>query len=154
MNVQTLAAEAYGAMERRQRGDETITTLKDDAPEWVRDLVYAAHDGSLPNDWRYAAIRSALEAIADCENGADLDDRRHEWADAEVDTYTGARLKWLASDLNRADYCDQAAEELGCTGEGIVAMIGAGQYIEACEVWDRVTEALRERAEELEDEPK
>lgn len=41
--LQTLAGEAYDAFEQVKRGDDTITTLRDDAPGWVSDAVYSAH---------------------------------------------------------------------------------------------------------------
>jgi hypothetical protein len=151
-NIHQLAGIAYNAFERIERGEDYITTLKDDAPEWVRDLVRAAHGDMLPDDWRYDAIRSALWVHIHNDESHDLDEMGTEWADGYGDVYTGARLKWLASNLNRPAYCDEAREEGLSAGEDIVELIGAGQYMEAREVWGLVVTALEERAEELEDE--
>lgn len=152
------AAEHFGTSRcrqgnRRARGndEEAITVLKDGAPEWVRDLVREAHDEMLPDDWRYASIRSALEAIADGE-GYDPDEIAGEWADSNVDVYTGSRLEWLASNLNRPAYCDEGADELGGEGLDTVERIGLGQHIESREIFASIVQSLEDRLEVIEDE--
>jgi hypothetical protein len=157
--LERLAAEAYSYFEsfkRETSPDSPQWRLKKERPEWVYDLVYAAHgDGDfMPDDWRYDCIHSALEYLADEDN--DPDDA-HEFADGQVDVYTGARLHWLASNLQRPGYVDEAVGEFGATdsdsGEFDVAhAIGLGQYQEASEVFGLVVEALREREAELVDE--
>ena len=148
-----LAGQAYDAFERRTRDDDTgYTTLRDDAPEWVQELVREAHGDFLPDDWRYASIRSALSEIHDNGySGADeAREMAHEWADGNVDAYTGHRLAWLASNLNRAGYCDDAADDLGFDpSQGIIQLIGLGQYRESEEIWAAVVDALEEHAAEL-----
>lgn len=146
--IATLASEAYDAMETRTRDDGTnYVTTKDDAPQWVQDLAHDAHGTMLPDDWRYDAIHSVLSALS-C--GADEDDPG-EIADTLVDTYTGDRLRWLASHMDRVAYCDDAAEEFGAPDCGIVERIGWGQYMEASEIVGSVVESLRARLEEVED---
>ena len=158
--VQALAGEAYSWFEtaRRATGDtetgpreegERYTRCKDGAPEWVTELVHDAHGDFLPDDWRYDAICSALEFISETD---DPEDGASEWADSNVDVYTGARLAWLASNLNRAGYCVDAAGEYGSSATDIVAMIGQGQYAESREVFYAVLSALEERAEATEAE--
>lgn len=149
-----LAGEAYGMFERRTREDgDAYYTLRDGAPEWLHDLVHEAHGDMLPDDWRYDAIHSALGAIHDsgADTPDDCDDLEHEFADGEVDAYNGARVAWLGSHLQRGGYCDEAQEELGASG-GVYDLIGAGQYMEAREVFASVLDSLRERFEELEAE--
>jgi hypothetical protein len=152
-SIAQLAQEAYDyfVTDTRPRSDETFTKTRDDAPEWVTDLVRSAHGDFLPDDWRYESIRSALGFIADNEvDGDELDDLASEWSDQNVDTYTGQRLAWLSSNLNRAGYCDDAAAEFGFdSSEGIAQWIGMGQYMESGEVWASVVNTLRERLEEL-----
>lgn len=142
-NVQELAEQLFKNLERRQRpnSDETFVTIREDAPEWVQPVVFAAHGDFLPDDWRNEAIRSAAAALAD---GADPDDGG-EWADSQVDTYNAARYAWLASNINRAGYCDEA-QEAGIASESasVAELIGAGQYMEASEVWSLLVQALRE----------
>ena len=153
-SVQTLASEAAACFETATRGDtgrdeDRYTRVRDGAPEWVTELVYAAHGDFFPDDWRYDAIRSALSAIHDDDLS---EDDAGEWADTNVDAYTGARLAWLASNLNRAFYCDDAVEELGSPETGIIDRIGLGQYAESEEVFQLVYRALEERAEATEAE--
>lgn len=149
-SIHELAGQAYGAFTTTQRGDDTIVVLKDDRPQWVYDLVQAAHgEFFLPDDWRYASIRNALSAIHD-DAPDDLDDYAGEWADGNVDTYTMARLQWLASNLQRTFYCDDAAGAFDPSEDGIVGLIGMGQYMESSEIYASVVQSLRDHADELE----
>src|SRR6266516_1712460 len=109
--LESLAREAAGWFETAERPDgESFTRTKDGTPEWVTDLVREAHgDDFLPDDWRYATISDALNFLAD---DGDPDDAG-EFADQAVDVYTGARFAWLASNLNRAGYVDEAVAEFG-----------------------------------------
>ena len=145
----TVAGEAYDMFETRERRDsgESYTTLKDEAPEWLRDLVHEAHGDMLPDDWRYETVQDALGWIHD--NDADEDADAHEFADQAVDTYTGSRLAWLSSHLNRPNYVDEAVSEFGAaTDFSVVDAIGQGQYMEALEVFGSVVDSLRERVED------
>lgn len=154
MTVPTLAAlagEAFDCFEIATRDDgESYVRRCDDAPEWVGDLVRAAHD-FLPDDWRYASIWAALGAIEDAGAESELAcaHLRHEWADDNVDTYSSDRVAWLASNLNRADYVDAAVENFGQTDAGIFDMIGQGQYAESEEIFDSVVESLIARRDEI-----
>lgn len=156
--VQKVAEEAAEWFERALRdendSESAYVRTKDGAPEWVTDMVYDAHGELLPDDWRYECIRAAVVEIG--ETG---DDDAHSFADSYVDIYTRDRLRWLASSLSRVGYCDTASDELGVDPrEGIVSLIGAGQYLEASEVYGAVWAALeneadaREETNESEDE--
>lgn len=147
--IETYASEAYAAFTVGTRPDgETYVRLVDDAPEWVRALVYRAHGDMLPDDWRYAAIQDALEALAD---GADPDDAA-EYADGQVDVYTSARVAWLASHPRRIDYTDEALNDYGDDYRGgILGALALGQYHEAMQVWALVCDALHEHADEADD---
>ena len=152
MNTTTTLAElagiAYDQFETRTRdgSDESFVTLKDTAPDWLRELVHEAHGDMLPDDWRYECIQDALGFIHD--NDAD-EDSSHEFADQAVDVYTGSRLAWLASHLNRPNYCDEAADEgLVSPDTDIVTRIGVGQYMEAQEVYASVVSSLQDKLAE------
>ena len=148
-----VAEEFAGAFTTTKRGDETIVTLRDEYRDtWAQSLVFEAHGSMLPDDWRYACIASAAEAIAECADESEAEDRRGEWADSEVDVYNGARLEWLSSHLSRAGYCDEAAAEFGPSEADTFERIGLGQYFEAEEVFGLVLAGIVARAEELEDE--
>ena len=142
--LQQKAADALACFttDHREVDDCDFTTLKDDAPEWVRALVRKAHGDFLPDDWRYSIIRSAIGYIYEMDDPNDCD----AWAEeTAVDTYTSDRLAWLASNINRPAYCDQAREEYGepwRTDQGLIGLIGMGQYVEALEIYSLVLEAL------------
>jgi hypothetical protein len=139
--IQDAAREAGAYFETATRDDGTeFVRTKDGTPQWVTNLVHEAHGEFLPDDWRYEVIRDALDWI---EEADDPEDGSGEFADQTVDVYNSARLAWLASNLNRASYCDEAAAEFG--GEERVSIfdqIGQGQYMEASEVYSLVLRAL------------
>lgn len=154
-SISTLATEVHEQFETRTRDSgESFVTLKEGAPEWMRDLAMEAHGDFLPEDWRYEAIRAAVAHIGDtdAETEDDLSDESHEFADGNVDVYNADRFRWLASNLNRAGYVDEAVEELGHSGQGITGDIGYGQYAELQEVFAIVVQSLQARLDELADE--
>jgi hypothetical protein len=157
-SMQEVAGEARGWFTTRERrpllvnGDaETFVSLGDNAPQWVRDLVQSAHGEFLPDDHRYAMIRSALDAVAESEASPDwtLDEIGHEFAD-NAHIYNSDLLKWLASHLDRVGYCDEACDEYGLPAEtDMIARISAGQTTERREVFSLVVDALQRRLDEV-----
>jgi hypothetical protein len=149
-----VAQEGYDAFERapygpsHSRHGESFVRLRDDRPEWVHDAVYELHAGLLPDDWKYTKARDAFEAIVNAGEDGDLDRARAEFCDGAVDTYTGDRYEWLRSSLSRSAYVDEAAENGLSHGAGIADRIGAGQYMEAGEIFEVVCRAVESRAAE------
>lgn len=101
---------------------EPFVTLRDDAPEWLKEAVREAHQGDLPLDWIYAECQAAAQAI----DAGDIDlvgeddmDALHEHADGRVDIYTKELYQWAA------DFCltdtwaaaEEAAREMGLPEE-------------------------------------
>lgn len=148
------AAQAIRDAGRQFEPGETFVCLSDahtlgdsGAVSWVRQLVHDAHGDMLPDDWRYRAIRDALEAIAETDDGDDLDDAGAEWSDGYADVYNGQLYAWLGSHLDRAAYVDDAAEQFGYDeGRGVAGLIALGQVAEAREVFDSVRRSLEDRA--------
>lgn len=66
-------------------------TLKDTAPEWLRDAVYSAHTDRPPNDWIYEECYDACVAIDD-DSLSDCG----EYADQKVEPYTRELFEWAA----------------------------------------------------------
>lgn len=157
MTTQEIAAAAYEQFERAARATsdgEMFVRIKDGAPDWIKDAVKDAHNGGeiLPDDWTYERARSAFEAISEAD---DPQDARHEWADGEADTYTSARLSWLADYPGALDAVDEAVDEFGWPSEAggtVAALAGRGQYIAAGRLYDAILAACEERAEEEDDE--
>lgn len=97
---------------RTSHQGEKFTTLKDDAPEWLRDAVREAHDNEFPNDWRYEMCLGIAEAIAMCDeiNEDTVYDLN---LDSLVDVYTSDLTRWLADDVNRLSLVDEVRESWG-----------------------------------------
>lgn len=144
--IQELATEARGyfTTQTRSNGESFWSFDHSTTPEWVHDLVHDAHGNMLPDNYKYAMIVSAIEYIRD--NGDDYDGA-HEFADSEVSVYDADRTEWLSSHTSRAGYCDEALG-VSDTKSDIIAIIGAGWYLEAQEVYKYVLESLRSQAED------
>ena len=144
-----MAHEFYHALISDTRTDgTTFYRLADGSPEWMRDACREAHDGEGPNDWRYDTIDSLLERI---EDYADPDDVDHgDIADGLVTIYNAERTAWLAGNLERATYCDEAADELGCEG-GIFDRIGWGMYLCIEEMSNTIVRAIADAVREQEE---
>jgi hypothetical protein len=150
METTTKAAELAVMFEVRKRDNgERFIALDDSAPQWAQDFVREAHGTEmLPDDYRYQWISEALDLIA--QTGADTedaDDLARRFAD-DVDIYTHSLLTWLASNLTRIGYCDEAITEGMTEANDLTSIIMAGQASERYEVFQNVLTAL----EQLEDE--
>jgi hypothetical protein len=136
------AREALGYFEKalRRNGVE-FWRAKDGAPQWVTDLCFVAHarGAMLPDDWRYEFIVQALNVL---DEGSDL----------EPDINMSDLCSWLASNVNRVAFVDEAREERGAESLGIVEQLQYGQLAEKQEVLDQVTAFLEELTEDDEDE--
>lgn len=154
MTRQEWAQEAYDWLEaaRRTTGDaesgpredgESYVRVKDGAPQWVTDLVYAAHGAgsTLPDDYRYAMVSDALAAIADSDDAAEIDVFTDS-IDACVSVYNSERVAWLGSNLTRSSYVDDAISDYGGEGFDLFELLGMGWYREVQEVFGLVLEYL------------
>lgn len=145
MNLQDLVKEALKYFTQSTRNDGTkFYHTKDDTPTWVDDMCQTAHGQVLPDDYKYSLIVESLQSIRD---GSEDDQY------IEPDTYSMDRLEWLASDLRRTQYVDQAIEDFGLDSSiGIIELIGWGQLIEKQEIFNSVLSSLQDRIDYLEDE--
>lgn len=118
MNLQARAAllDSFLVANTTPGERQGIIVPRDDAPEWVRDVIYAVHGNSFPDDWTYKAIKEAASAIE--EEGED--------AQIEPDIYTSELLEWLTNASGAVDYCDEATSEYGAA-DSIIATIQQGQ---------------------------
>lgn len=89
--------------------------LREDCPlhDDFQDIIRAAHDGELPNDWRFGMAYDLCHALLDYSQplacAVTLDDYR-EWVgdivELRVDTSTHALLTWLADNVSRCCFDD------------------------------------------------
>ena len=149
--IQELASE-YASLfitKTRDNGDKFLC-LKDksndekltDNDACLSQFIYMAHDGMLPDDYKYQFIHDALEAIAETD---DIDD-----ISLEPDCYNRDLLKWLSSNLIRASYVDRAMEEIH-PYDNLWQALSNGQYLEKEEVLQSVISSLNEIIESQED---
>lgn len=109
-------------------GWECFVRLKDDAPEWLRDAVREAHQGTLPNDWIFFQCRAACEAI---DEMLPVDgDWLHDYVDGEVDIYTKERFVWAAHFCLTDTFseAEERATELFGDEDDTAARLGVIQY--------------------------
>lgn len=125
---------------KRDNGDE-FRKLKQDSPDWMQAVVRNAHGDMLPDDFRYRFIESAVDHFA--EEDSDPDDYG-EGVDSAVPVYNATRLQWIASNLRRANYVDDAVSEFGMEDFNLFQALGYGLYAEISEVFGQVSQALQD----------
>ncbi len=94
---------------KRDDGDQ-FTTLDNDAPDWMTDVVREAHGDMLPDDWRYKMISECADALAE-RDPSDWQEEDFEICDGLVDVYHSELLDWLSSHNGRSAFIDEAREE-------------------------------------------
>src|SRR3990167_1208703 len=132
--IQDLAAETAEWFTEGKRDKEEFVKLKDKAPQWIKDMVREAHEGMLPDDHKYDFVLRALYHISDTKDP--------DSPELEPDVYTGDLLNWLASNLERAGFVDEAVGELGHSEQGIIGDIMLGQVHEMEQVYSVALQAL------------
>ena len=141
MELQKLAQEVRKYFEDHPHKENTFR-MKDEAPQWVRDMVFEAHEDFAPDDYKYNYVVEALDALA----SGDI-----EGETLEPEVYNYQLLNWLGSNMKRIGYVDEAREDCG-PSEGIMQDIMMGQRKEKLEVFNIVRSCLEERAEEKEED--
>ena len=140
--VQSLARLALKHFKKNPRDEWSVDDL---APSWLTDLVYAAHAGMMPDDFKYHFVFDALVAIDEAEG--DLDAARDQ---LEPDIYHGRLLAWVGSSLDRAGRVDEVLEEYEL--KEFFSILQVAQRSEMEEVLAEVHDALQAQADEDEDE--
>lgn len=142
--VRSLAKEVNHLLKigHRDNGDAYIF-LSPGAPEWMGNLVHAAHSDMLPDDYRYEFIVEALNAIIEYD---DTDEARDS---LEADIYTSDLTGWLHSRNDRINFVDESRSEWGADAGGIIEDMQRGQLFEKYEVFGSVLQSLSERLDAL-----
>ena len=145
-NIQTIAGEARDYFQTHPREASapvtTVYTLRDDAPEWVREAVREAHDlfDIMPDDLTYELCADAFAAVSGYASGF-WDDDAHDFADSEVSVYTSARMAYISDSWHRRSAADDAlAEGIAATIEDAAA---AAWYAEAEAVYGIIRSAVK-----------
>lgn len=145
MTILSLAKELYDNLETAQRANgEDFLRLKEGHPQWAQDVIRIAHGDLMPDDWRYKFVEDACQAIIEHE-----DDRDSAHDSLEPDVYYSELFQWLASNLSRIQYCNDALELYGEVKD-ITKPIMSGQLHEKQETFNLLYDALEALATEQE----
>lgn len=136
--IQITAKKAlkYFKTKKRKNGS-MFWCLKNNTPENIQNLCYKAHNGTLPDDYKFSFIVNALTIISESENLDDAQER------LEPSIYTKELTEWLNSDIRRVYYIDEFHNAFGMSKDTIASLAG-GQYLEMREVFDLVVGQLVE----------
>lgn len=119
-------------------------TLKDDAPETVRDAVYSAHGDELPNDFVYERFYEMLVNVEEQRAyGVEWDDIYvGQIAEDAQNIYTSGLLQWLAEmPAHRMAWCDEVLSESSPTDT--VDLLMEGQWRHLSYIAEHVIELVR-----------
>lgn len=150
------AAFASAFMTKAFDNGESRIVLRDGAPDWMTEIVREGHGGMMPNDQSYSMILAVANEIDDLlrDNpdltADDLNDARHERIDSLIPVYNTERTAWLASHLDRAEYVNEALENMGGHlghGDDIFSLLAQGIYNELSHIWDAIERGLTAQAE-------
>ena len=144
--VQGLAQSYAELFTKDTRSDgQDFWKVDGDKAAGLQSLIEDAHGDMFPDDFKYETIHSALCDIADVGTDDAVDG-------LEAGVYNSDLLKWLSSDLSRAEYVNEAMTELGLSfGDidgGVMGMIGLGQIKEKREIYSSVIASLEALASE------
>ncbi len=137
------AAWYAACFEHKQRGSgDRFTCLADHAPVALSQLVYDIHadyfGGCLPNDWIYATIAEAFDALAEDA----LDD-----ISIEADPYYNQLYAWLGNSY-AAEYCNEAISSFSycklADDYDLYAHIGIAQYMAKDRIYHAVNDFINE----------
>ena len=121
--------------------------LSSDAPNWVTLLTQSAHEGALPNDWKFRFLFTALTCLAHAESEDDL------YAPDICPSETWSELlDWLGDDPHATSYVDDALQQFPSEFSSLFDLLQFAQYDEMRNVCDIVLETLREKAEQEQEE--
>ena len=128
-----------------------VYSLAEGSPEWMRDLIYAAHDGRMPDDWIYQAVYEIACNLNCYDDPDECRDAEHEICDGLVDVYTSDLTRWLGLHSSNVSLCDEAAEEFGLEAHNdIEHRIRMGQFLAYRRVLAAVVEGVESEADRRE----
>jgi hypothetical protein len=102
--------------------------LREDCPmhDDLAEVVRAAHNGELPNDWRYGMVHTLAHALLEYSEPSPkawtLEDFQNvvgEVAELHVDHAHSRVLGWLADNVNRCHFDDVEAYASDCSGDDL-----------------------------------
>ena len=116
---------------------ESFICLTDQAPEELQSLVEEAHEGMLPDNYKYQFLLESFQSLEDREYNFD-----HTREAIESDVYYRDLLTWVSSHVDRPSMCDEAALDLGAVDADLMYLIALGQQQEKSRVLEHVIDFL------------
>lgn len=136
------------------RADGTkFKRLVDNHPQWMQDVIHAAHGDRMPNDQVYRMIARIVSNLAEQDEDSDIDTLREALYDVKPDAYTNDLTGWLHDRTDNIHYLTEALEEFEII-DGFQLLTYA-QSIFILEIGEALLAALNNEAEsqgELEDQ--
>jgi hypothetical protein len=148
--VRELAARYVDQFEPLERTENFSTyKRKDDADPKLEELCRVAHGDMMPDDYVYNYIVEVFSFIANSST-----DKLQFLFSLESDIYNFDLLKWLSSNLNRANYVNSYVKEFGIEPKDfdLYEVIAGGQIEEKREIFNSVLSSLIKLSNEMEDE--
>ena len=108
-----------------------------------QELFFYAHDGMLPDDFRYKMIHDIL-----CNMDEDTEEDEIEFLDSLVPIYSDDLLQWVSSNVSRISYCDEYQDEFDGSALKLTEIITGGYFEELQEIYNLITEWLDENTNE------
>ena len=141
MTIKTLAQIGVNSFTQKQcdksrMPDEYFYIRKDDAPEWVTQLVKDVHGEMFPDDYKYKFVVDALEALADAD---DIDTAEEIMRDG-IELYTYKLMHWVQSHTDRLAMANEHGKEF--EADTIEAFLTGGQFNERWDVFSLVLSTL------------
>jgi hypothetical protein len=115
----------------------------------TQDEIRELHGSDLlPDDYRYGIISQVFDRLNDYDIDSEntLDDIKCEIVDRLVDIYNHDLLKWLSSNLSRAELCNEALNQ-GYAQNDIYSIIACAQYIEIETIYNNIQSFLIDKME-------
>jgi hypothetical protein len=140
----TTLSESF-ELKTRDNGDSYFCT-KNDASNEIVELVRECHFDMLTNDTSYSLIVRVIETLKDSleyDENTELYD-----VEIETDVYNADLLTWVSSNLQRAEFVDEAMTEYGSVT--LFEALQTGQYLELDAIKTKVINYLEETTEDRE----
>ena len=111
--------------------------LREDCPlhDDLADVVRSAHNGELPNDWRYDMVYTLAHAFLEYSEPSptpwaleDFQDVVGDVVELQADTGTHALLIWLADNVSRCHFDDDDTWAGDADGSDIAGLARRRQY--------------------------
>lgn len=141
--IQEKATEMLGFLETKPRDEKRVrfVVAKSEAPEWVSNIIWKAHDDRLANDHIYLFIEDVLQLLSDS------DDPEEAIYELEADIYTSDLTGWLNDNVNNVCYLTDALDNNPDIKDGFQLLTYA-QYLHRLEVGQIVLQELTNLTEQ------